>query len=114
MSDKREFNPIDTQAQAAAEKRRSDDLKLERDREIDDFKYLMEQPQGRRFIWRLLDKAGVFRSSFSLNGLEMSFKEGNRNLGIFLVSEAHEHCPDRYVQMMKEHKKAHEHRRGKR
>lgn len=109
-----EHDPFNQRAQATAEKKQAEAIKLEREREIEDFKYLMEHPQFRRFMWRLLEKSGVYRSSFSLNGLEMSFKEGNRNLGIALISELHEHCPTRYIQMIKERKQTNEHRSGKR
>lgn len=110
----KEFNPLDPRAQAAAEKATAEASKFDREQEIEDFKYLMEQPQGRRFIWRLLERSGVFRTSFSLNGLEMAFREGNRNLGTYYIAELNEHCPNRYVQMIKERKQAHEHRSGKR
>lgn len=113
MSEK-DYNPLDPQAQAAAQKKSAEAIKLEREREIADLKYLMDQPAGRRFIWKMLERSGVFKSSFSLNGLEMSFKEGNRNSGLYLVAEINEHCPERYVQMIKEHKQTHGHRSGKR
>jgi hypothetical protein len=114
VSEKKEFNPLDTRAQEAAIKKQAESRRLEQEQEVEDLKYLMGVPVFRRFVWRQLDKAGVFRTSFSTNGLEMAFKEGNRNLGVQLLAEINEHCPERYVQMTKEQKKSHEHRSGKR
>lgn len=110
----RDYDPLNPRKQSDSEKKETDQQRIDRERNIEDLKYLMGQPQGRRFVWRLLERAGVFRNSFSLNGLEMAFKEGNRNLGTFLLTEIHEHCPGRYVEMMKEQKREHEHRSGKR
>jgi hypothetical protein len=97
-----EYDPLDTAAQAAAKEKETEAQRLKREREVEDFKFLMSSVQGRRFVWRMLEKAGVFRSSFSLNGLQMAFSEGNRNLGLMLIGEIHEHCPERYHQMVKE------------
>lgn len=114
MSDAKEFDPLDPRALTEAEKKQAAANKLEREQEVSDFKYLMELPQFRRFAWRLLERAGVFRTSFAMNGLEMAFKEGHRNAGVQLLAEMTELCPNRYLQMIKERKQPHEHRSGKR
>ena len=68
---------------------------------MEDFKWLMGNKQGRRFVWRLLEKAGVFRTTFRLNN-EMAFLEGMRNMGLILVADIHEICPEKYHIMVKE------------
>lgn len=110
----REFNPLDEQAQHAAAKNNETAQQLRRANEQDDFRYLMSLPQGRRFVWRLLERAGVFRSSFSMNGLEMAHNEGNRNTGLFVLAEIQELCPERFTQMLKEAKGQHGRGTGKR
>lgn len=97
-----DFDPLDTSAQDATKAKEAEAQRLKREREVADFKWLMANAEGRRFVWRLLEKAGVFRSSFSQNGLQMALNEGQRNQGLMLLSEIHEHCPDRYHQMVKE------------
>jgi hypothetical protein len=99
-----EFDPLDPHAQEAVHAQDAKTQRLKQEQEISDFNYLMSLPQGRRFMWRLLEKAGVFRSSYSMNGLEMAFKEGNRNLGVMLVAEINEHCPGQYQKMIREQK----------
>lgn len=67
----------------------------------DDFVWLMNNRQGRRFIWRLLDAAGIFRSSFT-GSSETFFREGQRDIGLRIMSRIHDYCPDQYALMLKE------------
>jgi hypothetical protein len=62
----------------------------------------MGNKRGRRVIWRLLDQAGVFRSSFNTNAMTMSFAEGHRNYGLRILALIHSQCPELYPTMMKE------------
>ncbi len=72
--------------------------------EIDDMKWLMSNKRGRRFVARLLERAGVWRLSFNTNALTMAFNEGTRNEGLRLLAQITAHCPDRYTEMLKESK----------
>lgn len=81
------------QAQANAERRRK--------QEIEDFKWLLAHKQGRRIAWRLLSKAGVFRTSMTGNS-QTFFNEGRRDMGLWVLAEINEVSPDSYVQMLKE------------
>lgn len=69
--------------------------------EIDDLKWLMAHKQGRRFVTRLLDKAGIYRTSFTGNS-ETFFREGMRNVGLFVLSEVMEITPEQFAMMLKE------------
>lgn len=75
-----------------------------RDRELADLKMVMDSLEGRRFVWRLLDKAGVFRTSFTGNSTTF-FNEGMRNMGLVVLADVHEACAEQYIQMMTEAKK---------
>ena len=68
-----------------------------------DLVWLMGEARGRRFIWRLLDKAGVFRTSFTGNSATF-FNEGQRNIGLWVQAMLIEHCPDKYFAMLNEQK----------
>lgn len=98
--------PFDLEAQEAAKAALDEADRIKRLIEIEDFKWLMAHKQGRRIVWRLLEKYGVFRSSFSVEPLEMAFLEGQRNDGLRLLADIHEHTPDRYVEMLREQKDA--------
>jgi hypothetical protein len=76
-----------------------------RQQELEDIKWLMSHKAGRKIAWRLLDKAGVFRTSFSPNGSQTFFNEGQRNIGLFVLGEVMEACPERFAEMQKEYGK---------
>ena len=82
---------------------RQDRARSDADLEVGDLKWLMSNKRGRRFIYRLLESAGVWRTSFNTNALVMSFNEGARNQGLKLVAQLTEHCPERYNEMIAEH-----------
>lgn len=104
MSDDLTVDPFDLDAQEAARVLQDDATRLKRQIEVDDLKWLMAHKQGRRIVWRLLQSYGVFRSSFRVDALEMAFLEGARNHGLKLLADVHEHCDERYADMMKEAK----------
>jgi len=96
------YDPLDIKSQ---DRDRSDkDLRgrLERESEESDIRWLMGNKRGRRIVWRLLDQAGVFRSSFNTNAMAMAFAEGNRNYGLRTLAQIHALCPEHYPVMMKE------------
>lgn len=88
--------PEGTEAEAKA--------KLRAKREVDDLKWLMADPRGRRFVARLLDRAGTMRSSFHTSGSVMAFNEGRRDLGLHLTAEILEHAPAMYARLLNEYR----------
>lgn len=70
---------------------------------VEDFQWLMKDKRGRRIVWSLLERTGVFRSSFTGNS-ETFFREGQRNVGLFLMAQIHEACPEQYAVMLQEQK----------
>lgn len=97
--------PFDEHAEQEADALKAETIRLMRLVEVDDLKWLMGHKQGRRIVWRMLDQYGVYRSSFRNDPLEMAFAEGNRNHGLRLIADTHEHCPERYSEMLNERKK---------
>lgn len=98
-----EIDPFDIDAQQA--QRESAELKarLADQLAIDDFKWLMSNKRGRRFVWRLLERTGVFRTSFTGTSATY-FNEGQRNVGLMLIAQVNDCCPDAYAQMLQESK----------
>jgi hypothetical protein len=74
-----------------------------RRKELEDLRWLLGHPQGRRIVTRLLDEAGVYRSSFNHSGSVMAFNEGKRHMGLFLIAELIEASPDGFMKVLKEH-----------
>ena len=101
MRNKQHRNPTDLAGQALDEQQETLAAKEERDRQIADLKWLMKDQRGRRVMQRLMDKAGIYRTSFTGNS-ETFFREGERNVGLLFISEITEHCPEEFLLMLKE------------
>lgn len=96
-------DPLDLQRQ----EREAESDKLvareKRRRELDDLRWLMAHPQGRRIVSRLLEETGVNRTSFNHSGSVMAFNEGRRQIGLFLTAEVLEASADGYMKLLKEY-----------
>jgi hypothetical protein len=99
-----EHDPIDTGATALTEAQRVEGERQRRELEANDLRHVMGGKEGRRFIWRQLEDAGIYRSSFDLNHAAMAFNEGNRNRGLKLMTDIMDVCPNYYTLMLNEHK----------
>lgn len=77
--------------------------KSARAQEVADFRWLMNDPRGRRFMWRLMGHCKVFEPSFNPHGGVMNFNEGQRNVGLFLLGEVNQLCPAQFPVMAAEH-----------
>lgn len=95
------FDPLDLRGQERAKAEADERAKLSVDQEKTDLVWLMGSKRGRRIVWRLLERTGVYRSSFTGNS-ETFFREGQRNVGLWLMAQIHEVCPDQYALMLKE------------
>lgn len=96
------YDPTDTVSQERAQAEKALQRKLTKDTEEGDLKWLMGSKRGRRIVWRLLDKAGVYRLSFNTNAMTTAFNEGNRNYGLHVLAQIHATCPELYTAMVKE------------
>lgn len=97
------FDPLDVHGQARKKAKAERHARFVSQRDRDDFKWLMGDGRGRRVMYRLLERTGVFRSSFTGNS-ETFFLEGQRNVGLMLMAQIHEACPEQYTAMLKEQK----------
>lgn len=68
----------------------------------EDMKWLMGSKRGRRIAFRVLERTGMYRSSYSDKALLTAFNEGQRNVGLVLMAQIHEVAPESYTLMMKE------------
>lgn len=95
------YDPTDLAGNEQAQRDRSKQQRTEHYLAGEDMKWLMGSKRGRRIVWRLLERTGIFRSSFTGNS-ETFFREGMRNVGLVLMAQIHETCPDSYLTMVKE------------
>jgi hypothetical protein len=91
----------ESQVKEAAQKE-----KRGRELELDDMRVLLSTVSGRRFLWGLLGRCGVFRETFAGSDFcTTAFNEGRRNIGLALLSDVNEADPEKYLVMMNEAKK---------
>lgn len=67
--------------------------------------WLMGDVRGRRFVYRQLEDAGIYRLTFTGDALTSAFNEGWRNSGIRLLNKLLQHCPKRLSEMQRENLK---------
>ena len=77
--------------------------KFSNERELKDFRAVMETPPGRRFIAGLLDFCGFQRPSFTGNSGTF-YNEGQRSVALELWRRINSACPDLYFQMLSDAK----------
>lgn len=82
--------------------RREESLRLRERQHDNDMKWLMSSAIGRRVVWRLLERARVFGSTFDQHAGVMSFNEGSRSQGLQLLAEINRLCPHQYSVMAQE------------
>ena len=101
---RRNEDPLDFKAQERDQKRREKQALLELEQDEGDLVWLMNERRGRRFVWRILERAGVFRSPFDTNALNMARKTGEKEFGIWVVVQINDICPELYMKMVREQK----------
>lgn len=77
----------------------------ERDRrkeELADLRLVLAQPGGRRVLWRLLERCGVFSPTFDPDAGRAAFLEGHRNVGLWVLADIQEAAPDAFLAMIAE------------
>lgn len=82
---------------AAADKRQ----KTEREKALDDLRFVLNNPQGQRTIWRMIVASGVMRLSH-VQGLTdaTAFNEGARSVGLHLMESCKEADRTAFIRMM--------------
>lgn len=98
-----DHDPTDLHGNELAQADRARRERLVVQTEAEDIKWLMSGKRGRRVVWRLLERAGVHRSSFTGNS-ETFFREGQRNIGLMYEALVFDHAPENYSVMVAENR----------
>jgi hypothetical protein len=75
--------------------------KLAQIKETNDFETLMTFPEARAFVNRLLEKCGVYQTSYNAEALDMAYREGKRSIGLWILSQFNQ-CPNLYIELLKD------------
>jgi hypothetical protein len=57
---------------------------------------------GRAYFCNILEQAHIFTTTYADSANRTAFNEGNRNLGLMILSDIMKYCPEHYVAMMRE------------
>lgn len=104
--------PIDEDDPYAEERRVAHSELRAHAREIDRqnaIAFVLDDKNGRKAMWDLLSHCGVFSASFDQSMTRMSFMEGRRDVGIWLLAQLENDHPGAYALMSQEHQER-EHR----
>ncbi len=96
-------DPIDLEGQKKSATERDRKVLSDARTESSDIQWLMSGKRGRRIMFQLLDRAGVYRSSFTGNS-ETYFREGMRNIGLIYTALIHEFASESYSTMVDENR----------
>lgn len=79
-------------------------VKFNKSNELNDLKYILSTEQGKRFVWKLISRCGLFRTSFT-GSSQTFFLEGERNIGLYVLDLIMEADPEAYIKMYMQSKK---------
>jgi hypothetical protein len=96
--DQQAYNAGDAQ-QVAKREKKAKIRQLEKDSAL---RALLGAPEGRAWMWDLLEICRVHVSCFSSEGNVMAFQEGQRNIGLILEAQIFKVNPELYLRMIKE------------
>jgi hypothetical protein len=83
-------------------KRQEEIYKRLRDRQRSDLRKILDKPEGRRLLWRILGEGRIFGSCYSTNSLEMARLEGKRDNALWILREIMDVNPDSFAAMQRE------------
>lgn len=79
-------------------------VKNRRQQELNDVCKVLATKEGRRFVWKYLEKCRVFSECFDHSGSVTNFNLGSRNIGLILLADINAARPEAYLEMLKESK----------
>jgi hypothetical protein len=72
---------------------------------LEDIRFVMGDARGRRFVWSMLARCGVYRSSYLAGRGQTeatAFHEGERNVGLHILATISAAAPKAYLAMQQE------------
>ena len=94
---------FDFDSERLRQEERSKHSQFLEDQALDDLKWVMNDPRGRRFIASVIDLTCLDRSSsLDENAMLMAFKEGCRWVGVQLRRRVERDFFNQYIEMLRE------------
>ena len=95
-------DPLDLEGQEKREKTEKELETIRRFHEADDFKWIMQDKRGRRFIWSILERGGLFSQAFDGTAEGTIFSDGAKNEARLVMGLIFAHCPEAFTAMILE------------
>lgn len=83
--------------------REEDRFLRRRNLEKEDLRKILDTAEGLRFLWRVLEASGIYRTTFTGNSTSF-FNEGRRSIGLEIKADLMEVDPDHEGRMAREHR----------
>lgn len=83
-------------------RRAEKDALIDETMRIDFLRAAMSTTQGRAFFHDFLEFCHLFSDPFTGDALIEAYRKGERNVGLRTFADLLAHCPDYYIQMVKE------------
>lgn len=92
--------PYDAGDESSVKKKKTKD-ELQKQTKKDDLIWVLSDPRGRRVVWRLLERCGIYKNSFTGNS-HTFFNEGRRAVGLETLIEINDADPKAFSVMATE------------
>lgn len=79
--------------QARARKLKEENLKAA-------YRSMLGSEQGRTVLWHILESCGIYSSTMPTDSLTMAFRNGQRNVGLVIVSSLENATPAGYAKLL--------------
>ncbi len=86
-----------------AAKKQRQNVRVRHAGEMAELAKILSTPDGRRWIYGILERAHQFETTFTGNSAG-TFKEGKRALGLSVLADVMEAAPQTYITMIEENK----------
>lgn len=92
-----------TKEHKSAKKAEEERKKKKRERHLSDIRSVAKSPEGRRLLWEILEKSGLFQVNGHTNEIDMARMEGQRANGIEILNDIMYAKASLFGQMQQEH-----------
>jgi len=81
-------------------------VKQKLNNELSDLKFVLQSPEGRRFVWRVLEQGNLFHNTYvhGDQGYATTYNDGRRSVSLWTLNKVLEAKPEAFIQMQQEHK----------
>lgn len=84
------------------EQKRRKKAERKRERELSDIRFVLQKPEGRRFIWRVIEEGKVFLDAYTPESNSTYYNLGRQSVSRNFLNDVLDAKPDSLSQMQQE------------